>query len=226
MKYIILIIVLLLSYDIIPTYFFKMKNKIRNLKIKKDKIIYLTFDDGPNKIYTKKLLDLLKKFNVKATFFTVATFVKNNHYIIDRMKNDGHTIAFHSYSHKNPWFKTYKQTKNEFINSKQIYDEEDIKIKYYRPSWGRFSIPSLILSKMFKYKIILWDVMAEDWKNTSEKTIENKLLKRIKNGSIICLHDNRGYKSAPLNTIKALENIIPILINKGYKFKKVDDLYE
>lgn len=223
---IILITIFVLSlYDIIPTYLFKFKNKIDYKKRKKEKSIYLTFDDGPNKKYTKIILDLLKKYNVKATFFTVASFAKRNPKLIKEMIKDGHTIGYHSYSHKNPWFKSYKEVKNEFVSSNKIYKELGINIRFFRPSWGRFSMHSLFLSKKYNYKIVLWDVMAEDWKESPEM-IKSKLLKRIKDEYIICLHDNRGTNNAPSNTIKALEEVIPILLNKGYNFKKVDDLYE
>lgn len=221
-----LIIIFILSlYNIIPTYIYKLKNKLDYKKRKNGKNIYLTFDDGPNKKYTKMILDLLKKYNVKATFFTVASFAENNPKIIKEMIKDGHIIGYHSYSHKNPWFKSYKEMKNEFTISNKIYKKLGINIKFFRPSWGRFNISSLILCKKYKYKIVLWDVMAEDWKESTEM-IKYKLLKRIKDECIICLHDNRGINNAPLNTIKALEEAIPILLNKGYNFKKVDDLYE
>src|SRR5574344_2742343 len=85
-----------LGFYIIPTYVNKFIQFVRRNKVVKEKVIYLTFDDGPS-IYTSKLLDLLRKYKIKATFFMVASFSLQNENIVDKIKSDGHLIGFHSF---------------------------------------------------------------------------------------------------------------------------------
>ena len=106
LKILIILIIILLSYSIVPTYFYKVKYRLVEIRKSKEKVLYLTFDDGPDEKYTAKLLDLLKKHNIKATFFVVASFARNNPQIIDRMKKENHCIGLHSFEYKNALFQS------------------------------------------------------------------------------------------------------------------------
>lgn len=208
-------------YSFIPAYV--SKKRFFNREKIKEKVIYLTFDDGPSK-YTKDLLELLKRYNVKATFFCVANFAKEQKEIIEKMKKEGHLIALHSLKHKNSMLQGISETKNDLEKSLKIMQELGINIKYYRPPWGDANLYLLKKLKKENIKLILWNVMAEDWEgNTTEETIANKLLNRVEEGDIICLHDGRGKKEAPIRTIKALKMVIPIFLKKGYIFKTIDE---
>lgn len=216
-----IILFIFLFYSLIPSYinknnFFK-KRKTRN------KTIYLTFDDGPTE-YTNKLLNLLKKYKIKATFFCVANFSKNKKDIIKKMKKDGHIIALHSLKHKNSMLQGIFETKKDLEKSLEIMKKLNIEIKYYRPPWGDANWYLLKKLKKENIKCILWNVMAEDWEaGTTEEIIARKLLSRVKGGDIICLHDGRGKNEAPLKTIHALEKVIPIFLEKGFEFKTIDE---
>lgn len=218
---------LILSYSIIPTYYFKNKFKTLNKDKIKDKYMCLTFDDGPDEKYTEQLLNLLKKYNIKATFFIVATFAKNNSNIIERIKEEGHTIGLHSLEHKNGLITSPIYTDKDFKDSLDIMKNLNIRVKFFRPPWGHINLRTLINLKKYNLKLVLWDVIIGDWKGdiTSDE-IANRLLKESRNKSIICLHDGRGENDAPLRTIQALEKIIPIWLGEGYKFVKVEELYE
>lgn len=189
---------------------------------KKNKNLYLTFDDGPSEEYTNKLLDLLIKYKVEATFFVVGEFAKNNPEIIRRMKKNNFDIGLHSLCHKNQIINMYRSSKKDFDESINILNDLWIKVEFYRPPWGCFSVFTLYFMKKYNLKGVLWSVMADDWKgNTTAKIIEEKLLKRVKNGSVICLHDGRGKNNAPIRTIEALEKFIPEMLDQGYVFKKL-----
>lgn len=218
---------LILSYSIIPTYYFKNKFKTLNKDKIKEKYMCLTFDDGPDEKYTEQLLNLLKKYNIKATFFIVATFAKNNSNIIERIKEEGHTIGLHSLEHKNGLITSPIYTDKDFKDSLDIMKNLNIRVKFFRPPWGHINLRTLINLKKYNLKLVLWDVIIGDWKGdiTSDE-IANRLLKESRNKSIICLHDGRGENDAPLRTIQALEKIIPIWLGGGYKFVKVEELYE
>ncbi len=221
--FIIIAIVLLifLFYSFIPANINKKKFFCRRKTTKK--IVYLTFDDGPSE-YTEELLDLLKKFNIKATFFCVANFAKKYSKTIERMKKEGHTIALHSLKHKNSMLQGIFETKADLNKSLLIMNELGVEIHYYRPPWGDANLYLQRKLKNYHIKMILWDTMAEDWlANTTSDTISDKLLKRVKNGNIICLHDGRGKKEAPKRTIEALEKVLPIFLEKGYEFKTIDE---
>ncbi len=221
------LVVLILSYSIIPTYYFKSKFKTFNKGKIKDKYMCLTFDDGPDEKYTEQLLNLLERYNIKATFFTVATFAKNNSNIIERMKEEGHTIGLHSLEHKNGLITSPIYTDRDFKDSLEIMKKLNVRVKFFRPPWGHLNLRTLINLKKYKLKLVLWHVIIGDWKaDITSDEIANRLLKESKDKSIICLHDGRGENEAPLRTIQALEKILPIWLGEGYKFVKVEELYE
>lgn len=221
------LVVLILSYSIIPTYYFKSKFKTFNKDKIKDKYMCLTFDDGPDEKYTEQLLNLLERYNIKATFFTVATFAENNPNIIKRMKEEGHTIGLHSLEHKNGLITSLIYTDKDFKGSLDIMKNLNMRVKFFRPPWGHINLRTLSNLKKYNLKLVLWDVIIGDWKGdiTSDE-IANRLLKESRNKSIICLHDGRGENEAPLRTIQALEQTLPIWLREGYKFVKVEELYE
>lgn len=124
-------------------------------------------------------------------------------------------------------WKSPSYTKYDFEESLKIMNTLGIIAPFYRPPWGLFNIFSSKYIKKYNLKLVLWDIMAEDWRgDTTSNTIASKLLNRIKDGSIICLHDGRGTNEAPKRTIEALEKVIPIFLVKGYTFVKADKLYE
>lgn len=227
LKLIVVLVVILLCYSVVPTYLYKIQHKLTKKNKPNEKVLYLTFDDGPDKNYTPSLLDLLRKYNIKATFFIVATFAKENPQIVTRMKEEGHCIALHSFEHKNALFQSKSYTEYDFKESMKIMDTLGVDVKFYRPPWGHCNIFTNHEAKKHNLIKVLWDVMAQDWeKNTTDDIICDKLLRRSKNNSIICLHDGRGKDEAPSRTIKALEKAIPVWKGEGYKFLTVEDYYE
>lgn len=214
-------LLIFLIYSFIPANLYK-KRFFSKAK-PKEKVIYLTFDDGPS-IYTDELLDLLNRYKIKATFFCVANFAKEHKSTIERLKNEGHTIALHSLKHKNSMLQGILESKRDLEKSLEIMEELGVPIKYYRPPWGDCNIYLYNKLKEKNIEFVLWNVMAEDWEaNTTENIIANKLLTRVKAGDIVCLHDGRGKNEAPIRTIKALKMVIPKLLEKGFKFKTIDE---
>lgn len=215
-----------LAYSLIPTYWYKLKTILNRRRVNEKKL-YLTFDDGPDKRFICQFLDLLNKYNVKATFFVVAKFAKANSKVIDRMKKEGHLIGLHSLEHKNGLWQTPQYIQDDFKQSDYTLKELGVKIKYFRPPWGHLNIQTLVCVKQYGFKIVMWNVMAQDWKgNTTWQEISQKLIRRTKNGDILCLHDGRGTNEAPARTIAALEVVLPLWISQGYKFARMDEKYE
>ncbi|WP_305133741.1 polysaccharide deacetylase family protein, partial [uncultured Clostridium sp.] len=202
--------ILILSYSIIPTFYYKFKGTPIVNNIDEKKFLSLTFDDGPDKKYTGELLDLLKKYNIKATFFVVAKFAEENYELIKRMEEEGHTIGLHSLEHKNALLNGPLYTNKEFEESLKIMDKINVNIKSFRPPWGHLNLLTIRNLKKFNLNLVLWDVIIGDWKaDITSDEISRRLLSQSKNKSIICLHDGRGKNEAPKRTIEALEKTIP-----------------
>lgn len=187
------------------------------------KTIYLTFDDGPS-IYTLELLELLKREKVKATFFVVGDLAKNNPNIIKKVIEHNHMVGLHSMNHKNALLMMPRETLKDMIDSFDVLYRQGVHIKLYRAPWGMFNLFSIIAVKKYNLKQVFWTVMAEDWKgDISYNEIEKRLYHRVRDGSVICLHDGRGKNDAPKRTIKALESLIPKWKEEGYNFETMEN---
>lgn len=216
-----------LFYTIVPTLKQRKKHRIKkdNRVRSEEMTLYLTFDDGPSEKYTPMILDLLKNEGVTASFFVVGDFAAANSEIMKRMKEEGHLIGLHSQKHVCSMFQGCCKTKNDMGNCIAQLNAFGIEPKHYRPPWGQFNIFTEKTAQNNNLNIVLWDVMAEDWQATiSSEEIFNRLMKRVEDGSIICLHDGRGRKGAPERTLQALSKAIPIWKEDGYKFETVEKL--
>lgn len=208
-----------------PTYFYKAVYRIRRRE--RGSSIFLTFDDGPSPLYTPELLNILKQNGVKASFFCVADFALANRSIIDRMKQEGHLVALHSKSHSDALFMGVKRTRSDLEKSLSIMKSLGVKIGFYRPPWGRVNLPTIALLKKLGIKMLMWNVMAEDWRaDSTPAVIEQKLIRRVQANDIICLHDARGENNAPERTLEALRKAIPQLLERGFTFETVDKYYD
>ena len=177
----------------------------------KNKEIWLTFDDGPDPEITPWILAVLGREKVKATFFLVGQQIEEFPGLVGEIVKEGHTIANHSYSHKNGWL----CAKKKYIADVKKCQELMPNNKLFRPPYGKITKAQIALLKD-KYKIILWDVLSWDFQqNTTPKRVQENILKNTKEGSIIVLHNNqKSYK----NLAPILEETIKILKEKGFNF--------
>lgn len=222
-------IIFFLVYGAVPTGILRLLNRIYNKEAKPrtEKKLYLTFDDGPNPKYTEKLLDLLLKYKIKASFFIVTEYAAKNEDIVKRMAKEGHSIGLHSKSHKNQMLQPPYDVINDFKRSIEVFEKLGIKLSTFRPPWGHISLASIYCVKKNRLKIVLWSLIVQDWQSdTNNDIIAGKLLDKAKYEDVICLHDGRGKNDAPLKTIAALDSVLPVWIEKGYEFGRVEELYE
>lgn len=190
-------------------------------------MIYLTFDDGVDVVYTPKLLDLLLKYDIPATFFIVAATAKEHPELVERIYQEGHGIGIHNLTHRSGYLMTPGQTRRAVKESLEIFDQLHIRPKFYRPPWGHVNLSLPKVLKENSLKMVLWDVMAEDWEgDTTAGAIAYKLLTRTHQGDIICLHDGRGSNEAPARTIEALAEVLPRWQRLGYQFGTMEDYDE
>lgn len=187
------------------------------------KNIFLTFDDGPNEPYTTQILDILKGFQVKASFFVCGKNVERYPQVTKRIVEEGHAIGNHTYSHSRI-LNFFGFLAKEVERTNEIIQKiTGVRTNFFRPPWG-FITPWFKKNlKANKYKIILWDISANDWKKTSARNIEEKILKRVKPNSIILLHDGRETHSLcdRSQTILALPSLIKKIKERGYVFREL-----
>tara|TARA_B100000768_G_scaffold141105_1_gene132691 strand:+ start:486 stop:1097 length:612 start_codon:yes stop_codon:yes gene_type:complete len=175
------------------------------------KEIWLTFDDGPYPEVTPFILSILKKENVKATFFLVGQQIEKFPELTERIIKNGHLIANHSYSHKNGWFTSKEKYLNDIESCQRLMQDN----KLFRPPYGKIT-KTQITSLKEKYKIILWDVLSYDFnQKISPKRVQENIIKNTTSGSIIVMHNN----PVSFNNIQlVLEKSIKKLKAKGYNF--------
>lgn len=178
------------------------------------KQVSLTFDDGPSPATTPRVLNILKKYKIPATFFVLGQRAQTHPDLIRRLLREGHVVANHSYSHP-------QMTKLEGEGRlKEIQKTQDIiralspnPIKWFRPPYGAYDKKLERLVDSYGMTVVLWDVDPQDWKRqNSPEDICASVIKQTRPGSIILLHDIHE------RTVNALEKIIVSLRAKGYAF--------
>ncbi|MBL4710673.1 MAG: polysaccharide deacetylase family protein [Flavobacteriales bacterium] len=164
------------------------------------KNIYLTFDDGPTPEITSQVLDLLKEYNAKGTFFCLGKNIREYQDIFQRILKEGHKVGNHSNRHKNGW----KNTTPDFL-----LDVEDFNKVYvsnlFRPPYGRMKNSQIKILKK-KYKIIMWSILTMDYdQSVSSKSCAKIATSNWEKGSILVFHDS---VKAANNMIFALEQVL------------------
>ena len=188
------------------------------------KKIALTFDDGPHPRYTERIIKILEKYNVKATFFVIGVNIENYPGILRKISEAGHEIGNHSYSHHNVKNYDISKTETEIKKCEEIIiSETGVSPKLFRPPQGARNQVTDETAKGLGYSVILWSIDTLDWKNNPPDCITNVICKNIRGGDIILMHD---YTSGQNTTCVALEEFIPILLKKGYEFVTVSELIE
>ena len=183
--------------------------------------IYLTFDDGPHPTITPWVLDQLKKYNMKATFFVVGENAKKYPEIINQIITEGHHIGNHTFNHLNGWTSSaFKYCKNT------LRCEDHFATSLFRPPYGRITRSQhRRLSK--KFKIIMWSVLSGDYnRNTSSAKVTEGVLNNTVPGSIIVYHDSikaeKNLKESLPNVLAAFKNLNLYSIAIPYQLQNSD----
>ncbi|MBU0686725.1 MAG: polysaccharide deacetylase family protein [Candidatus Margulisbacteria bacterium] len=186
--------------------------------------VALTFDDGPSKGYTERVLDILQKENAKATFFVLGLKVAMNPDILKRMYEEGHEIGSHTYYHTdldamdNEEFESELKTTTELIED--ITGKKD---ELFRPPHGRLTYEKRKILEEKGYDIVMWSVHADDfsypngWVRSSE-AIAERVINSVHGGDIVLMHDRTN------QLVEALPQIVKELKAKGYKFVTISEL--
>ncbi len=188
-----------------------------------DKVVYLTFDNGYENGYTGKVLDILKKEKVPATFFVTGHYIESSPDLLKRMAAEGHLIGNHSWSH--PDFtkisKGKMESELEKVNKavKELTNQEVM--TFVRPPRGTFNDQTLKWANELGYTHAFWSIAFKDWETNNQKGWEyayNSVLDQIHPGAVILLH------TVSSDNAEALERLIIDLKQKGYHFGSLNDL--
>lgn len=191
---------------------------------REEKVIALTFDDGPHPVYTDKILDVLARYNAKATFFVIGVNVKNYPEPFLRAVGEGHEIGNHTYDHKNLRGIGCDAVIEQLARSADlVYRLSDYGVSLMRPPQGAMDEELLSVAEELGYRVIIWDVDTRDWASEPSEKIVQNVLKNADNGDIILFHD---YHVGATNTVDALNVIIPTLQKQGYRFVTVSELLD
>lgn len=188
------------------------------------KDLYLTFDDGPVPGPTEFVLDVLARFNIKATFFCIGDNIRKHPDLFGRVLESGHVVGNHTFHHVSGW----KTPAIEYVEEVNLCEEEIAKYsgaiqdaserRLFRPPYGRITRAQIGLLRN-TYQIVMWDVLSVDYnRRLSKEACLKNTLRAIRPGSIIVFHDSQ---KAEVNLTYALPRFIEQSLELGYAFKPV-----
>ena len=184
-----------------------------------EKKVAISFDAAWGSDYTEKLLSILEKYNVKTTFFLVAFWIDKYPDMVKRIDECGHEIGNHSAKHPNMSQLSEERIKEELtITSNKIVEITGKKDVLFRPPFGDYNNRVIKTAKTLGYYVIQWDVDSLDYKDYGAKAIIDRVLNRVKEGSIVLFHNNATY------TAEALPLILESLQNSGYQIVPISEL--
>jgi peptidoglycan/xylan/chitin deacetylase (PgdA/CDA1 family) len=190
----------------------------------KEKVIYLTFDDGPTPEITNWTLNTLNAYNAKATFFCIGKNIETHPEIFQNILNDGHSIGNHTHNHIKGWKTKAKDYLENILEAQKSVNNQIQNLEFriqnlFRPPYGQITPKQGKKLIELGYKIIMWDVLSFDWeKNISEDTCYNNIISNTTNGSIVVFHDSL---KASKNMQFALPKVLKYYTEKGYLFKGI-----
>jgi peptidoglycan-N-acetylglucosamine deacetylase len=180
--------------------------------------VALTFDDVPDPRFTPKVLDILKKKHVRATFFVVGTRTKKHPGLVRRIRREGHILGNHSYSHpdfsKLPLVKMQEQIRRTETLLQTVVG---IKPRLMRPPYGEILQDQVKWAQSYGYTIVNWDVDSSDWRQLSADKIFRNVTRTVRPGSVVLMHAGGGEGQSLAGTVKALPRIIDWLREHHYE---------
>lgn len=201
------------SYFIQLNYFLNSKNKLSLTNN-----VTLTFDDGPHPIYTPQVLNILKKHNIKATFFLIGKNIDGNENIVQRIEEEGHFIGNHSYSHVNtfPIWSTEK-IKEDILKCNEKLRSLNIETNLFRSPFGVTNPNIAKAIRELNLQSIGWSLRTYDTTSSSKEQLIAKVKQSVKGGDIILMHESAAF------TAESLEEIIKVIHEKDLIFASLID---
>lgn len=183
---------------------------------RKQKAIYLTFDDGPTPEVTLWVLEQLKHHNAKATFFCIGANIEKHPTIFEQIKAEGHSVGNHTFNHLNASAASFEDYLENTEQARMYFNKQTL----FRPPYGKLDSKKAKALLSRGYKIVMWDVLSADFdpKITPEECLNN-VLKNTQNGSIIVFHDSLKSQE---KLRYSLPKVLEFYAGKGVAFKAID----
>lgn len=190
------------------------------------RLVALTFDDGPDSVYTPRVLDALKRYGAKATFYLVGKRAAARPDLVARMIAEGHEIGNHSWDHAQLTKLSPARVHAELADTHKLLRRLSGKpVRTFRPPYGALNAVVMKEARALGYKTVLWNVDSLDWKATvtRDDVLEN-VLPRVKPGAIILQHSAGGKGEDLTNTVEALPLMIKTLRGQGYRLVTISEM--
>ncbi|MBP1157103.1 MULTISPECIES: polysaccharide deacetylase family protein [unclassified Paenibacillus] len=191
------------------------------------KQVALTFDDSPDTQFTPQVLDVLKQYNVRATFFLIGSQAEKYPEIVKRIVREGHVIGNHSYDHK-----LFTKLTDEKFKAQVLQTQKTLKSligytpRLIRPPYGEISENQLLWASQQGFRIVNWNVDSQDWKQIKRDQVTNNILNHVKTGSIVLQHTGGGPGQNLSGTVEALPTVIQTLQSRGYKLVTLPEMLQ
>jgi len=188
--------------------------------------ICLTFDDGPDPMYTPKILALLADYDVKATFFVVGETASQYPKLVEQIHQAGHTIGNHTYSHRHPWFMSARGARQQVTQANRvIYDITGIVPRWFRPPFGRLRTAMRQQAQTEHMTTVLWSRSMLDWGCYGTKAGISSRMNAITAGDIVLLHDGRPNHNCPGMTYQCLPQFLRTMADKSLVARNLDEVF-
>ena len=187
----------------------------------------LTYDDGPNDPHTLRLLEVLARHNVKATFFVIGRYLKQRPDIARELVRAGHIVGNHTFSHPNLIFASARQTRMQLRDCEQaLTDAVGEHSRLFRPPFGGRRPGTLKIARALGLEPVMWNVTAWDWKGKTTEYVEQKVRRQIRGGDVILLHDgsHAAFGADRSQTIVATDRLITQYKSEGYEFVTIPEM--
>lgn len=194
---------------------------------RRTKKLALTYDDGPNDPHTLRLLEILAKYNVRATFFLIGRYLKQRPDIVRALVQAGHVVGNHTFSHPNLIFTSARQARSELEQCQQALNEAvGEHLRLFRPPFGGRRPSTLRIARAMGLEPVMWNVTGWDWKGKPADYIEHKVRKQIRGGDVILLHDgsHAEFGADRSQTVIATDRLIAQYKSEGYEFVTIPEM--
>ena len=191
------------------------------------KQLALTYDDGPNDPHTLRLLDVLYKHGVKATFFLIGRYVKQRPDIALEVMRAGHVVGNHTYSHPNLIFVSARQTAQQLLDCEQsLTDAVGEHSCLFRPPFGGRRPSTLRVARTLGLEPVMWNVTGWDWKEKPTEYVESRVRQQVRGGDVILLHDggHLTFGADRSQSVIATDRLIAQYKSEGYEFVTVPEM--
>ena len=189
----------------------------------------LTYDDGPNDPHTFRLLEVLAKHNVRATFFLVGRFAKQRPDIVRELTRAGHVVGNHTFSHPNLIFATAEQTRTELSECEQaLSDAVGEHSRLFRPPFGGRRPSTLRIARALGLEPVMWSVTGWDWKGKPAEYVERRVVHQVHGGDVILLHDgsHAAFGADRSQSVVATDHLISRYKSEAYEFVTIPMMRE